>query len=1520
MSKKMRFRSLVNQIVFSVTLIYSLSISYLAAGQEIESFSEDPTQFPVELLLILKDQMLPEEEFDLREFTIFWNSDSLTIDQKNEIITIANGMLKKTVTSKKHFITYIQIIIRLPKNLVLEREYVNWNIGLKKYINNPKISIGWIGNFLSNSLALFDKNTITSTHSFLWKGNNNHYKFELGKDSTLLIKFDKTDLICKTENDSIAILNTTGKYNPIDNTWNGKGGRVTWIRSQLPVNEIFATLTSYTIDLNRNDYEADSVWFTNLDYFKEPVQGRLIDKIVRNKKPENIPFPEFRTYGQRYRIVDLFKNVDYDGGYYMMGAQLIGSGTRENPARFEIKRNGSEFVRIESGTYIFRRQLIVSNDASVRIRIENDSLYHTGLGFSYNDKDRMLTLSPTDFLTTQSPISSTYHNFSINFGQLSWQIDDDEMVFGPPIGSSLGRSTFESNNFFNEEAFDLLMGFDEQHPLFAVANFTIRIKSRTFQAPDFSVYMRKSVEQTRIQLMRLAMLGYIYYDAETGTAQALPKLYDAIKARDKRIDYDVIRFSSSTADKVPNAILNLNSYEMAINGVENISVSDSQNVYIYPAMRRVILKKNRDFEFDGVVRAGLFTFYGKDFNFDYTNFSFELASIDSLKLDYQTANFDFYGRNVLNSVTSTLENITGEILIDKPFNKSGLIKNPDYPIFKSTKNSFVYYDDQRIHNGVYNRENFYFEIYPFTFKNINKFDQKDMNFIGTLYSADIFAPIEDSLVLRPDNSLGFVRNLPEEGMPIYQGKGKFYNQIDLSNEGLRGVGELTYITSRTKSDNLYFFPDSTGTLATEFTVDYQDSGIEYPEVLGKNHIVKWKPYQDILYAYKGGTPFEVFSNNAKLYGNLTLQPLGLTGNGMIDLYKGRLKSELYEFNALNFKSEKTYLELDVPSKNEPAFIADMLKAFVDMKAREGEFRKINESIFAHFEPLMYKSHMDMFTWKMDKNELTLATPAYQEAMELDKFYVRGMVDKDSIPPGSLFYSIHNEEDSLYFFAPKATYNLESSNLKADSVRYLIVADAIIQPYKQKVEVEAKKRMLPLKQSVITANYTNKYHRIYDANLTIPSRSKYYAKGLIDYVDENDSIQTVLLKDIKVNPDGITIANASITEPDSFKLSPNFAYAGQVDLLATNKFWEFNGGAKPLHPCAQVKSSWLKFKAEINPNEIFIPIPDEPVNMNLVYLMNGSVINSDSTHLYPALVSGRKEYQDKSLIPASGYLHYNSNSHRFMIGSKEKIQNPDTTGNLISLAKDFCMIFSDGTVNFPVNLGQIKNTTTGELIHKVEDSTLTFDIIQSLDFHFNQVSLQAMATELLSQGLPSVDLNRKVFTKTLFERTDYEVAQAAINQIKLFGAMSEIPKGLESTITFSDLKMKWDPKNRSFVSYGKIGVGTLGGVQVNKKVDGFIEILKRGSGDWLMMYFQLSNDKYYYFYYNRGSMQVSSHNPAFTEPIKQMKSRERKVKVKPGQIPFNFVVGTKRELARVKERYAELTGIAPTSTSSENDEE
>lgn len=1474
-------------------------------SQRITTFSPELELFATELEGLVKSQLGKDDEDLPERFALMWQSDTLSTDQKGKVVSIANDILKKTGVNTTPLITYAKILMLYTQSQKFQNEVDTWLLGAEAFAKTDNLSISWISRFLDKSLALFTRGTFAINPAFEWKASNQNFNYKF--DQTLTISFFDIDLVCTNNNDSITIHSTQGVYFPLEDKWIGKGGKVTWVRSGLPTDIIFATLDNYNLNTTRNEYEADSVMYTNLDYFDKPSMGRLKDKITRATNPQNVNYPEFYTYELRHRIPDFFDGVDFDGGYYMIGSQFIGNGTREQPAIIEIKRNNEDFLRVEAQTYIFRRQTVVSDYARVRFKLQSDSLYHTGLGFTYNDQAKLVTIAPTNLLTTQSPILSTYHNFSITFAQLQWRVGDSEMAFSAPMGSAQSRAIFESNNFFNEELFDEIMGRDEQHPIFAVSNFTSRIRSKEFKVDDFARYIRKSPEQVRIAIMRLAMQGYLLYEYETGDVFVLPKLYDAIRAKGRFIDYDVLKFSSYV-ESGANAKIDLNSLEVAIRGVENVSISDSQNVFLYPARRELILKKDRNFSFDGMVDAGMFRFYGSNFEFDYTEFKVNSELIDSLRLNYQTDDLDFYGRRILNRVASTLKVIAGEVLIDKPNNKSGLAMNEEYPIFNSKGYSFVYYDDKSIHNGVYDKENFFFRIDPFTFYSINNFEIEDMVFAGTFYSADIFAPIQDTLLLRADNSLGFRRTFPAEGYAIYQGKGRFYNRIDLSNRGLKGVGRFEYITSSTSSDDINFFPDSLATMSTEFTIAQQNDGIQYPDVKGKAHSVKWYPYQEKLYAYKGRESFNMFNNEAKLLGNLTLEPLGLVGDGLMDMHKARLTANNYQFNALDYNTDLANAEFNVVSAEELAFTAPQVKAYVSFETRHGEFYKVNESIAADLPPMMYKSLIDKFVWAIDDNSLTIETPDRQRDVELGKVNIAGMPRGDKQLDGSLFYSHHNDEDSLYFFSPKVKYNLSKPHLTADSVKYLLVADALIIPGKDPIEIDAKNRMLPMDESQIFANQTQRYHHFYDARTRVTSRKRYSASGTIDYVDENDSIQPIFLKEIKVDNRGNSYAETSVTEPDSFRLSPHLGFIGDMAIFAPEKHWTFHGGAKPLHPCSQINSSNIYFNAQLDPNSIFIPVPELPRNLNQNILINGSVVTVDSIHLYPSLLTGRKEHTDRTLVSAHGYLHYNKNRSRFLIGSKSKIMDPDTTGNLISLSKDFCMLFSEGEVKLPVNLGQIKHTTSGSLTHILADSILNMDLVLALSFHFNQLSLEAMANEMATlPELKTVDLNRKIYHKYLHQELEKGEAQTVKNQINLFGAPTQIPKGIESSITFADLKMTWDQKNTSFVSKGKIGVGTIGGMQVNKFVDGFVEIYKRNTGDWMIIYLELSPDKYYVFYYARGAMQVSSHNPLFTDPIKDMRTRERRVRVPAGQIPYNFVVGTRRELQRAQERYNQLRG-------------
>ena len=113
---------------------------------------------------------------------------------------------------------------------------------------------------------------------------------------------------------------------------------------------------------------------------------------------------------------------------------------------------------------------------------------------------------------------------------------------------------------------------------------------------------------------------------------------------------------------------------------------------------------------------------------------------------------------------------------------------------------------------------FSFHLDTFEIDSLESFSGKGLRFPGTFESADIFPVFPDTLTMMDDYSLGFERETPVEGFPLYGGKAKYNNKIYLSNEGLIGDGVLEYLTSTTKSNEIYFFPDSIALFTQEFVL------------------------------------------------------------------------------------------------------------------------------------------------------------------------------------------------------------------------------------------------------------------------------------------------------------------------------------------------------------------------------------------------------------------------------------------------------------------------------------------------------------------------------------------------------------------------------------------------------------------------------------------------------------------------------------------------------------------------------
>ncbi|PIY02665.1 MAG: hypothetical protein COZ21_12985, partial [Bacteroidetes bacterium CG_4_10_14_3_um_filter_31_20] len=382
-------------------------------------------------------------------------------------------------------------------------------------------------------------------------------------------------------------------------------------------------------------------------------------------------------------------------------------------------------------------------------------------------------------------------------------------------------------------------------------------------------------------------------------------------------------------------------------------LSDSQNVAIFPQNQEITIKRNRDFVFDGKVRAGLFLFIGSNYSFSYNKFKINLTDVKTIKMRVVTDEVDQYGNPAQKDLISVIENSTGELLIDDMTNKSGVKKFPQYPVFNSKKDSYVFYDAPSVQTGVYKRDNFYFQIYPYSIDSIGILTKKNLLFKGHFVSAGIFPPFDETIGVQPDFSLGFKRNTPTEGYQAYGGKGNYKKEIFLSNMGLRGDGELKFLTAKAISNDFIFYPDSMNTTAKTFEIEKQAKGVEYASVKGENIYVHWLPNNDKMLVSNTTKPFSMYDEQATYTGTLQIEPNGLTGWGKLEFSTSQLTSTMFNFKEHIVDADTANFNLKTLDMADFAFKTVNVNSHIDFKERKGEFQSNGEASFVEFPQNQY---------------------------------------------------------------------------------------------------------------------------------------------------------------------------------------------------------------------------------------------------------------------------------------------------------------------------------------------------------------------------------------------------------------------------------------------------------------------------------------------------------------------------------------------------------------------------------------
>ncbi len=1509
-----------------ITIIILLSFGFNSYSQIINnkrftSFTNEKEKYIKELNTYMNQSSVENSKIKIlmKEFTELWEKDSLPDSKKIDVIKLTNKLLKRKGRQYPQFYDYVTSIITFYRSTQSDKSYSAWNKSIMHMLNTRKISIRATAAILSVTPDMINKSIIYKTKNIVWQVKGSDIYFEYNKK--LKVKFDNDfDLVCYAKKDSIKIEATNGIYYPEKNYWKGINGTVTWERAKVEKDKIFANLKRYNINVKKAEYTADSVSFVNSFYFKKPVLGVLNDKVKKIIDPSKCTYPQFKTYLSLFEIKNIYKDVDYSGGFYMKGAKLIGAGIGHNFAHLYFYRKDTLVLETKGKLIIFNKSSIIANNIEVTLRLDTDSIYHPGLLFKYNNKNRTVQLIRNGEGSTRIKYYDSYHNVEIDVKVLEWQMDMPKITFRG-ITQSDTKVTFESKNFFSIDKFMQLQGDAFNNPLYDVKAFEKERMSDEFTDLELADYMRMSEPAIHRFLLGLSYDGFISYDFKRGNVKIKDKLNDYIKASAGKKDYDVMRFVSETRtgsnagtgakQLKENAYLSLLNNNIIIAGVKTIHLSDSQNVTIFPAHGEIVLKKNRDFDFSGKVLAGMFLYKGTNFSFDYNKFMITMPDIAEMKMQVASKQLNEYGTPQMVTVSNTIQNMTGDLLIDSPTNKSGLKDFPRYPIFYSKKESYVYYDKKRIQKGVYNRDKFYFQVFPYEMDSLNSIDRNKIGFDGHFVSAGIFPPFDEKLKVMRDNSLGFTRKTPPSGYDVYGGKANYKNLIDLSDEGLRGAGDLEYVTSLTKSDEFFFYPDSLNTRCKTFDNTEKTAPKEFPQVHGVMADIHFMPYQDELYTSKYKTAIKMFNEQAVTHGTTVLSPDGMKGFGRMNFVDAEMKSKEYIYGQNTFTSDTANFKLlsqteEVNKEDDVDFATTNVNALIDFNRRLGEFVSNDGNSTIEFPKNQYICYMDKFTWYMDKDEIMLSTSKNDVAKaDVDTTGMTAMELEDVELTGSQFISLHPRQDSLNFWAPTATYSRRKSVITANEVRFIRVADATIYPSDGKVVVQKKAVMDPLKDSKIRANNITRFHHMYNCETNIYGKKDYMATGDYDFIDENKEKQKIHFDIIAVDSTVQTYATGKIGITENFTLSPKFAYTGKVKMEANKEFLIFDGYFKINHTCESLKRDWVGFKSEINQNDIFIPISNNLSEINGGAVRSSFLITNDTTHIYAGFLTKPDFYTDNDMIPVEGYLHYNKDNGKYEIAAKDKLEEFNLPGPYFSIHPSICNAYSEGIINLAVDFGQIKYFSAGNISGDLTKDEYSLDLMFGIDFMFLDKCMEIMANDLIGSSDDVVDLDRSVYTKAITDIVGKEKAEKYFTELSM-GKFKKYPEELIHNLVFNDLHLDFDKKERIFVSNGDIGVGTINKIQVNRLVKGKIEITKRRSGDKLVIYLEVDG-AWYYFSYMRSVFRIASSNKEFNALIMAVKPDDRRIKPKKGQKGYSYYPATVRAVKKFKKKYFEDEG-------------
>lgn len=1294
---------------------------------------------------------------------------------------------------------------------------------------------------------------------------------EMLEELGAVIHLKKGDVLFANYSDTFRIKDTEGYFLLKQNEFKGQNGRVEWLNRGVEANERFAKLKSYGFKEGDGEFIFIDSYLTDIKRVEEPVVGDLIIR-MSNSSYELKNYPEFHSYYANNKIIGLSnEKLEFIGGVHLRGNDYQTDSKFNEPSTAIYQDNGVKRFKAVSNSFQFDQATneLSSEQAGLTIYHDLDSVYNPIVQFSIDFDTNELLAEAKAKGYEYSPFRSSFFNIEMVGDRIQWDVSKDSLDVTIVAAKREVPLIIESKDFYSDERYNELSQIFGFHPL-TIAMQMIDEYSDSFYIADLVDKYGYNEALVVTTMKYLMAYGFVIFEEALGRVTVLPKAKHSYQSHLQQstntgYDYDDLLIPS-VIGVGPNATINFADSSMTVRGVDQFLVSDSLDVVITPTSGVIKILKDRDIEFDGALEAGNFTFNGADFKFEYDSFLVRLTQIDSIQLAVELE------AGQREALSNQLINTGGVLRINEPNNKSALKSKPDFPIFSSGKNASVAFDGEEVLKGAYD-STIYFDVPPFELDSVADADPTKYSFQGTLHSGGILPEFQEDLRVMPDNSFGFIHQVPDTGYNMYQTDAKIFGEIQLDNSGISTPGIIEYLTGEFEVERATFFLDSMvaqkGIRAQLKGEDYDT--VPFPDMIIEEYSMNWLARSDsmILVNLNKEKPFRLFEDRANMTGEMVLQTTGLIGSGEMNLGASNLLSDSVSFKTQSFNSRHSTFTLNADNSAKPILSSEDVRVNYDLAAQLADIEpEVAGRAALEFPYAQFNTSIPSAQWNIEENVINMIKP---EDVPLDE---------------SFFYTTNESLDSLAFNASEAIYEIESKELKVKGIPFIQVADSKITPQGDSLTIFENARIGTLYKANIALDAINNYHKMFDGEIEILSRNRFRGKAtyeLINALQDTFAIQFDEFEYIEETKEraGHTRASGNVLGDQGVRVSSGFIFEGKITMYAYKEALELEGAVKLDLKELNERNIWIEYTSRDDIKEVVVPFDEaltrqgQPLNAGIHFDSRGEI--------YMSFITEKRDYMDYDFfVPKGGNLYFDPIDSSFRIDNPLKKDDPNThfQGSMFSYNEHNKEVTFEGKIDFfgGNRGGNIQSAGKGR--GNLDSATFELSAMMTLAFGITPEGLGAMGQNLSTMG------ETLGVAKALDDRSEliYRAAEFMGDEatrkwdnsyrtvpIPLFSASPEMLRD----IVISNVDLKWSKQNKAFYSEGKIGLSNVSNIDLNMELDGFMEIRKTSEGDILTLLLEMTDGTWYFFNYDGFTLSSYSSNDAYNAQIMSINSGKNK---------------------------------------------